>query len=329
MSRKKLKLDDYVNGITQGDLAILSQAITLVESKNIDHKRMAKELINKIIDRTGKSKRIGISGTPGVGKSTFIESFGKYLTDQGLKVAVLAIDPTSHITGGSILGDKTRMNKLASDPKAFVRPSPSGLSLGGVASKTRESMLLCEAAGYDVIIVETVGVGQSEVTVSKIVDFFLLLMQPGGGDDLQGIKRGILELADLVAVNKADGDQLVAAKVAKREYESALHILRQDEVWMPKVITCSGLQAQGNDEIWNEIKSFYQLMNKDKNLIKKRANQLELWVWELLIDKIKTNLNDDPKIHKLIDNNISDLKKHEASVLDVVDNIFEDIFGKK
>lgn len=329
MSRKKLKLDDYVNGITQGDLAILSQAITLIESKNTDHKRMAKELINKIIDRTGKSKRIGISGTPGVGKSTFIESFGKYLTDQGLKVAVLAIDPTSHITGGSILGDKTRMNKLASDPKAFVRPSPSGLSLGGVASKTRESMLLCEAAGYDVIIVETVGVGQSEVTVSKIVDFFLLLMQPGGGDDLQGIKRGILELADLVAVNKADGDQLVAAKVAKREYESALHILRQDEVWMPKVITCSGLQAHGNDEIWNEIKSFYQLMNKDQNLLNKRANQLELWVWELLIDKIKTNLNDDPKIHKLIDNNISDLKKHESSVLDVVDNIFEDIFGKK
>lgn len=329
MSRKKLKIDDYVNGITQGDLAILSQAITLIESKNTDHKRMAKELINKIIDRTGKSKRIGISGTPGVGKSTFIESFGKYLTDQGLKVAVLAIDPTSHITGGSILGDKTRMNKLASDPKAFVRPSPSGLSLGGVASKTRESMLLCEAAGYDVIIVETVGVGQSEVTVSKIVDFFLLLMQPGGGDDLQGIKRGILELADLVAVNKADGDQLVAAKVAKREYESALHILRQDEVWMPKVITCSGLQAHGNDEIWNEIKSFYQLMNKDQNLVNKRANQLELWVWELLIDKIKTNLNDDPKIHKLIDNNISDLKKHESSVLDVVDNIFEDIFGKK
>jgi LAO/AO transport system kinase len=201
MKRKELELNDYIEGIQKGDIAILSRAISLVESKKVDHQNLAKELIKNIYPSTGKAKRVGISGTPGVGKSTFIESFGTFLTGIGLKVAVLAIDPTSYKSGGSILGDKTRMNKLASDKNAFVRPSPSGMTLGGVANKTRESMLLCEAAGYDIVIIETVGVGQSEVAVSKVVDFFLLLMQPGGGDDLQGIKRGILELADLVAIN--------------------------------------------------------------------------------------------------------------------------------
>lgn len=329
MNRKELSVDDYVKGVKAGDLAILSRAITLVESKKEDHQKMAKEVIHKIINQTGKAKRIGISGTPGVGKSTFIESFGKYLTSKGLKVAVLAIDPTSHITGGSILGDKTRMNKLASDENAFVRPSPSGDSLGGVASKTRESMLLCEAAGYDVVIVETVGVGQSEITVSKIVDFFLLLMQPGGGDDLQGIKRGILELADLVAVNKADGDQLTAAKVAKREYETALHILRQDELWTPKVITCSGLKGEGLEDIWCETEEFYKVMNKKDNLKSKRTMQLELWVWELLMEKIQTTLKQDSKLHTKIDKNIGELQNHDATVLDIVDELYQDILGKK
>lgn len=329
MNRTSLTLDDYVNGITQGDLAVLSRAITLVESKREDHQKLAKDLIHKIIDKTGKAKRIGISGTPGVGKSTFIESFGKYLTSQGLKIAVLAIDPTSQITGGSILGDKTRMSKLASDKNAFVRPSPSGDSLGGVASKTRESMLLCEAAGYDVIIIETVGVGQSEVTVSKIVDFFLLLMQPGGGDDLQGIKRGILELADLVAVNKADGDQLTQAKIAKREYETALHILRQDELWQPKVITCSGLKGIGLEDIWTETNSFYEVMSKDKKLLDKRSIQLELWVWELLMDKIQTTLKKDSSIHKALQKDLSKIKNHEATVLDIVDELYKNILGKK
>lgn len=328
MKRADLKLDDYVKGILEGDLAILSRAITLVESKRDDHQKLAKELIHKIINHTGKAKRIGISGTPGVGKSTFIEAFGKSLTNSGLKVAVLAIDPTSHITGGSILGDKTRMNALASDSRAFVRPSPSGDSLGGVASKTRESMLLCEAAGYDVVIVETVGVGQSEVTVSKIVDFFLLLMQPGGGDDLQGIKRGILELADLVAVNKADGDQLTQAKIAQREYETAIHILRQDPKWQPKVLTCSALKGEGLDHIWNEINSYYSVMQKDNSLVDKRKNQIELWVWELLSNKIQDHLKKNNNLHTKLNADLNKITKHESTVLDVVDELFEKLLGQ-
>ena len=213
--RKTLSLEDYSKGIEEGDISILSRAITLVESKNQEHQKLARELIREILPKTGRAVRLGISGTPGVGKSTFIESFGKLLTSQGLKVAVLAVDPSSQITGGSILGDKTRMNELAIDPLSFIRPSPSGSSLGGVTSKTWESMLLCEAFGFDVIIVETVGVGQSETAVARITDLFLLLMQPGGGDDLQGIKRGIMEMADLICINKADGDQLSQAKLAK------------------------------------------------------------------------------------------------------------------
>lgn len=329
MKRVELSVEEYVKGIQDQDLAILSRAITLVESKRVDHQQMAKEVIHKIISSTGKAKRIGISGTPGVGKSTFIESFGKMLTNKGLKLAVLTIDPTSQITGGSILGDKTRMNNLASDPMAFIRPSPSGDNLGGVASKTRESMLLCEAAGFDVIIVETVGVGQSEVTVSKIVDFFLLLMQPGGGDDLQGIKRGILELADLVAINKADGDQLTQANIAKREYETALHILRQEEKWQPQVITCSGLKGIGLEEIWSEVEKFYKLM-RDKNYLEdKRSMQLELWVWELLMDKIRSNLKSNTQIHKSINTNLSDVKNHKSTVLDLVDDLYQSVLGKE
>lgn len=328
MKRNELTVDEYVKGIESGDLAILSRAITLVESKRDDHQAQAKEVIHKIIAQTGKAIRIGVSGTPGVGKSTFIESFGKYLTSKDLKIAVLTIDPTSHITGGSILGDKTRMNKLATDPMAFVRPSPSGDSLGGVASKTRESMLLCEAAGYDVIIVETVGVGQSEITVSKIVDFFLLLIQPGGGDDLQGIKRGILELADLVAVNKADGPQLNQAKIAKREYETALHILRQEEIWQPQVITCSGLKGIGLEDIWSQIENFYKLMREKDYLEEKRSMQLELWVWELLMEKIKSSLKSNTDLHKSISSNLSNIKDHKSTVLDLVDDLYNEVLGK-
>lgn len=329
MKRNELTVDEYVKGIKSGELATLSRAITLVESKKEDHQKKAKEVIHKIIAKTGKAIRIGISGTPGVGKSTFIESFGQFLTSKNLKIAVLTIDPTSQITGGSILGDKTRMSKLASDPKAFVRPSPSGDSLGGVASKTRESMLLCEAAGYDVVIVETVGVGQSEITVSKIVDFFLLLMQPGGGDDLQGIKRGILELADLIAVNKADGDQFTQAKIAKSEYESALHILRQEEVWQPSVITCSGLKGIGLEDIWEQIEKFYKLM-RDKNILEeKRSMQLQLWIWDLLMDKIKSSLKANAKLHNKINSDLKDIQNHSSTVLDLVDDLYDDVLGKK
>ena len=325
MIRKELTIDDYVQGVLAGELSVLSMAITLVESKRKDHQQLAKEVIHRVLHKTGHAKRIGISGTPGVGKSTFIESFGKFLTDQGLKVAVLAIDPTSQITGGSILGDKTRMNKLASDPMAFVRPSPSGDSLGGVASKTRESMLLCEAAGYDVIIVETVGVGQSEVTVSKIVDFFLLLMQPGGGDDLQGIKRGILELADLVAVNKADGDQLIQAKVAQREYETAIHILRKNDKWTPSVLSCSGLTGMGLDLIWQKIVEFYKLMQKDNVLESKRKAQIRLWIWELLLEKINYSLKQNTNLNQELEKRMQDPK---FSVLDIVDELYKKFWNE-
>ena len=325
MKRKDLELKDYIEGIGIGDIAILSRAISLVESKKTDHQNLAKELIKSIYPNTGKAKRVGISGTPGVGKSTFIESFGTFLTSIGLKVAVLAIDPTSYKSGGSILGDKTRMNKLASDKNAFVRPSPSGMTLGGVANKTRESMLLCEAAGYDIVIIETVGVGQSEVAVSKVVDFFLLLMQPGGGDDLQGIKRGILELADLVAINKADGDGKINADVARREYETAVHILRSSEEWEPKVITCSGLTGEGLDNIWDNINNYYKVMKTDDKLSNKREEQVHKWFYELLLEKIKNELNTNKKIKKNIEDSYKKIINHETTLLDAVDELYTDI----
>ena len=325
MKRKDLDLNDYIDGIKDGDIAILSRAISLVESKKTEHQKLAKELIKNIYPRTGKAKRIGISGTPGVGKSTFIESFGTFLTDLGLKVAVLAIDPTSYKTGGSILGDKTRMNKLASDKNAFVRPSPSGMTLGGVANKTRESMLLCEAAGYDIVIIETVGVGQSEVAVSKVVDFFLLLMQSGGGDDLQGIKRGILELADLVAVNKADGDGKMIADVARREYETAVHILRSSEEWEPKVLACSGLNGTGLTDIWDNINEYYTKMAKDNKLINKREEQVHKWFYELLLEKIRNEINTNKNIQQNIESSYKKILKHETTLLDAVDDLYKDI----
>lgn len=325
MKRKQLNLNDYIEGIEKADISILSRAISLVESKNPEHQSLAKELIKSVFNKTGKAKRIGISGTPGVGKSTFIESFGTYLTGLGLKVAVLAIDPTSYKTGGSILGDKTRMNKLASDKNAFVRPTPSGTTLGGVANKTRESMLLCEAAGYDVIIIETVGVGQSEVTVSKIVDFFLLLMQPGGGDDLQGIKRGILELADLVAVNKADGDGETLANVARREYETAVHILRSSEDWEPKVLACSGLTGLGLEDIWNNINDFYSKMSANTQLKNKRDEQIHKWMHELLLEKIKNEINNNKEIQSEIKVKYANILKHETTLLDAVDDLYKEI----
>jgi len=324
-TRAKLTADDYVKGILAQDVSILSRAITLVESKNIHHQNLAKDVLKNIMDATGNAKRIGISGTPGVGKSTFIESFGMRLIEKGLKVAVLAIDPTSYKTGGSILGDKTRMGNLSTAKNAFVRPSPSGKTLGGVASKTRESMLLCEAAGFDVIIIETVGVGQSEVAVSKIVDFFLLLMQPGSGDDLQGIKRGILELADLVAVNKADGDQLAIAKIALREFQVAMHILRHDESWHPEVLTCSGLKGIGLDAIWENIEKYYKVMREDDSLDKKRSNQISEWMWELLTDKLENAIKNNPKLDRLMKDKRQAIINNNDSLLEAVDEIYNSI----
>ena len=282
--KKQLELKDYLEGFKQRDRTILARAITLVESHNPDHQKLAQELLKAVLPLTGKSRRIGISGTPGVGKSTFIEVFGKMLTSQKKTLAVLTVDPTSQVSGGSILGDKTRMNELAIDQMAFIRPSPSGETLGGVAKRTRESMFLCEAFGFDYVLVETVGVGQSETTVAQMVDLFVMLLQPGAGDDLQGIKRGILEMVDMVVVTKDDGDNQPTIQKAKHDYSQALHILRH-EGWVPPVLSCSALTKLGLPEIQQTIEDYF---SKQQKLIeKKREHQGIDWMWQLIHEGLK------------------------------------------
>ena len=280
--------------LLDGDRRALAKAITLVESTRADHGEQAAMLLEQIMPNTGNSIRLGVSGAPGVGKSTFIESLGNALTDWGHQVAVLAVDPTSAVSGGSILGDKTRMETLSVNPKAFVRPSPAGRTLGGVTRRTRESLLLCEAAGYDVIIVETVGVGQSETAVSDMTDMFLLLLSPGGGDDLQGIKRGIMELADLVLVNKADGDQARLASQTVADYRGALHFMQaRTPSWTPQVESCSALNNKGMDEVWTIVKAFRGALTESGELAILRAQQARAWMWaetaELLIVGLKNH----------------------------------------
>lgn len=277
-------VDTYVEGIRRGDRVWLGRAITLVESTLAEHQQHAQSVLEACLPHTGRSLRIGITGVPGVGKSSFIETFGTYLTQtKGRKLAVLAIDPSSRVSGGSILGDKTRMERLSADANAFIRPSPSGQSLGGVAARTRESMLLCEAAGFDTVLVETVGVGQSEVAVHGMVDFFLLLLLPGAGDDLQGIKRGIVEMADLIAINKADGDRVELARAARRDYSGALHLFpAKDSGWAPKAVTCSALTGDGMPEVWEQIIDFQVLAEKKGWLEENRRQQLKQWLHELL-----------------------------------------------
>lgn len=286
--RKNLELKDYIEGIKTKNLTILSRAITLVESQNPDHKILAQELLKAILPMTGKSKRIGISGTPGVGKSTFIEAFGKMLTSQNKTVAVLAVDPTSQVSGGSILGDKTRMQELSIDPLAYIRPSPSGETLGGVARRTRESLLLCEAYGFDFVLVETVGVGQSETTVAQMVDIFVMLLQPGSGDDLQGIKRGILELVDMVVVTKDDGDNQKMIQKARHDYEKALHILRH-EGWQPPVLSCSAVTKKGLLEIETTINDYFK--EQQELIVHRRNKQGVDWMWQLIYDSLKENFH--------------------------------------
>jgi LAO/AO transport system kinase len=274
--KQRHTVDEYVRGILSKDRIMLSKAITLVESKLYSDNDLAESVLEQILPYTGKSLRIGITGVPGAGKSTFIESFGKFICSLNKRIAVLTIDPSSQKTGGSILGDKTRMEELANNPNAFVRPSASGSTLGGVHSKTRETMLLCEASGYDTIIIETVGVGQSETSVKSIVDFFLLLMLAGAGDELQGIKRGIMEMADAIAINKADGDNIKRSQLAKREYQNALHMFPPNESgWYPKVLTCSAMDNSGIKEIWDLIcehettmktKGFFKSNRQEQNL---------------------------------------------------------------
>lgn len=280
-----------------GDRRALARAITLVESRHEADRTAADTLLQKILPETGKAIRIGISGTPGVGKSSFIERFGLYLTGRKLKVAVLAIDPSSTLSGGSILGDKTRMEQLGRDPNAFIRPSPSGGSLGGVARRTREAMLLAEAAGFDVVLVETVGVGQSETTVAEMVDIFLLLLAPAGGDDLQGIKRGIMELADLVVVNKADGELLPKARLAAADYRMALHLMRPRHAdWKPEVLMVSALLNEGIDAVWASIENFRRRLEQTGAFQAQRRHQAEGWLWRELQDGLLDWLKHDPAV---------------------------------
>jgi len=278
----------YIDGVLGQNRRILSKTITMVESSLPDHQALARNIIEQLLPETGGAIRLGISGVPGVGKSTFIESFGLSLIGQNYKVAVLAVDPSSSRSGGSIMADKTRMERLSLEDRAFIRPSPSGGTLGGVARKTRETMLVCEAAGFDVIIVETVGVGQSETTVASMVDFFLLLMLAGAGDEIQGIKKGILEIADAVAINKADTNNIQKAQEARQEYEKALNLLRPSSpIWRPPVLTCSAVELTGIDEIWETVlKHRRQLMATDE-LNQKRKKQAIDWLWSLVEDGLK------------------------------------------
>lgn len=295
--RPKLDIGEYVDGVLNGNRMILGRAITLVESNAPAHMEMAQEMLKELMPYTGKSIRIGISGVPGVGKSTFIEALGVYILEKSHKLAVLAIDPSSSITGGSILGDKTRMEQLCRDVRSFIRPSPSGGTLGGVARKTRETMLVCEAAGFDVIFVETVGVGQSEITVREMVDFFLLLMLSGAGDELQGIKRGIMEIADALMINKADGDNRIRAEVARNDYEQALQYLQPaTEGWRPHVYTCSAKTGQGIDAIWRIIEKFKRQTTESGVFEKRRKAQNIRWVHSMLNEHLRALFFRHPRI---------------------------------
>jgi len=288
--RPLLSVDEYFNGIRSGNIPILSQAITLIESKKAEHQKLAQEIIIKCLPFSGKSVRLGITGVPGAGKSTFIEALGKHITHDGGKLAVLAIDPSSERTKGSILADKTRMEELSSNPSAYIRPSPSAGSLGGVARKTRETMILCEAAGFDTIFIETVGVGQSETAVHSMVDFFLLIQIAGAGDELQGIKRGIMEMADAIVINKADGDNIEKANLAAAQFRNALHLFPPSPSgWIPKVLTCSSKTYTGVPEIWNMIMDYIQITRGSHYFEERRHDQAKYWMYETVNESLKNN----------------------------------------
>jgi len=295
-------------GIRAGDRAVLARAITLIESRRADHQKAARHLVQDLLPQTGGALRVGITGAPGVGKSTTIDTLGTFLTGKGHKVAVLAVDPSSTRSGGSILADKTRMARLGADPSAFVRPSPASGTLGGVAAKTRETMLLCEAAGYDVVLVETIGTGQSETVVADMTDFFLVLLLPGAGDELQGLKKGVIELADMLAVNKADGDNVARANAAAAEYRAALHIVSpRSSSWTPPVATYSALTGAGIAELWAKILEHRDRTTASGELAARRREQQVKWMWAMLEDRVFSRLRSDPAIR-------AKLPKLEAAV---------------
>jgi LAO/AO transport system kinase len=299
--RSRLSLDDYERGVLGRDRAVLAQAITLIESRDESDAHLAQELLTRLLPKTGAARRVGITGVPGVGKSTLIDELGMRLIAKGKTVAVLAIDPSSSISGGSILGDKTRMARLSVDPRAFIRPSPSALSPGGIARRTRETMLLCEAAGFDVVLVETVGVGQGETAVADMVDFFLVLALAGAGDELQGIKKGILELADAIAVNKCDGDNAARAKVALGDLKAALRYLpRKRPNWEARALAVSGQTGEGLDALWAVIEEHRETLEKYGDLRSLRAEQQRAWLWSLVGDRLDRAFRKNPDVAKLL-----------------------------
>jgi len=325
--RKQPSAQQLIDGILKGDKIALSRAITLVESTSPAHLEKANEVIKACLPHANQSVRVGITGVPGVGKSTFIEAFGKYLTSLGKKVAVLAVDPSSSLSHGSILGDKTRMEELVKDENAYIRPSASGESLGGVARKTRETIILCEACGFDTILIETVGVGQSETAVHSMVDFFLLLNLAGAGDELQGIKRGIMEMADAIVINKADGDNIKRARLAKTEYNRALHLFpMKNSGWSPKVTTCSALTNEGIADVWDTITDYFQLTQDNDYFSKKRREQNQYWLLETINEQLKRNFYNHPDIQILLDENKKAVQNNEISPFAAAQLLLEKYF---
>ena len=321
---KKPSIKEYVAGILDGNITYLSRAITLVESTNQKHQEKANQILEQCLPYANKSVRIGITGVPGVGKSTFIEAFGKHLTNKGYKVAVLAVDPSSSINKGSILGDKTRMEELVTDKNAFIRPSPSGTSLGGVAQKTRESIILCEAAGFDTIIIETVGVGQSETMVHSMVDFFLLLKIAGAGDELQGIKRGIIEMADAIVINKSDGENVKNAKIAKVEFTRALHLYPPKESgWIPKVLTASALQNSGIEEVSSMIDGYIASAKETEFFKNKRNHQNKFWLQATIQQNLHDSFFKDKNIAKALEQEIALLKKGKTTPFSAAEKLLK------
>ncbi len=328
--KQQLNVDDYVNGIVNGDVNILSRAITLIESTLPEHFELSQKIIEKCLQYEKPSVRIGITGVPGVGKSTFIEALGMQIVNEGHKLAVLAVDPSSERSGGSILGDKTRMEDLSAHQSAFIRPSPSAGSLGGVARKTRETIILCEAAGYDTVFIETVGVGQSETVVHSMVDFFLLLMLAGAGDELQGIKRGIMEMADTIAINKADGSNINKAKLAKAQYANALHLFPPTESgWVPKVITCSAMEGNGISDIWDTIKEFLSQTSENGYFEHHRNNQAKYWMYETINEVVRDKFYQDEAIRKNIKGVEADVTGNKISSFVAAKELLDLYFKKK
>ncbi|MGD2036079.1 MAG: methylmalonyl Co-A mutase-associated GTPase MeaB [Bacteroidales bacterium] len=323
----EIDTDEYVEGILNGNRTLLGRAITLIESNLTVHIEQAQDIIGRCLPHTGDSIRIGITGVPGVGKSSFIEVFGSYLTQTGHKLAVLAIDPSSERSKGSILGDKTRMESLASHPDVFIRPSPSAGSLGGVARKTRETILLCEAAGYDVVLIETVGVGQSEIAVNSMVDFFLLLMLSGAGDELQGIKRGIMEMADMIAITKSDGRNVQNVIKAAEEYRSALHLFRTPESgWIPPVLTCSSSENTGIKEIWDEIRKYREHTGITGFFQSRRKEQALYWMNETIEESLKTHFYRDAAIQKRMEELKEEVLNDKINPFSAAREILSDYF---